>query len=75
MNKPTIKEGKIKCEICGKYFESLNSHLTAKHKLNSLDYRIMQGYSICEQLTSDRLIKVSRDNGLNLKAHLKLQQN
>lgn len=45
MNKqPTIKGEKIQCDICGKWYKQVGSHIWNTHKITAKEYRKKYGY-------------------------------
>jgi len=52
-NKPKIKDGKTRCEICKKWFINLSRHIPS-HGIKVDDYRGMFGYSFGTQLNADK---------------------
>lgn len=50
--KPTIIDGKYKCEICGGLYYNLGSHITKIHHIMTDDYRGIYGYRLTEQLST-----------------------
>jgi hypothetical protein len=52
MKKPIIKDGKIKCEVCGKWFKRLTKHI-GSHGMRTDDYRGKFGYSFGTSLDAE----------------------
>jgi hypothetical protein len=59
--------GKIKCQICGKYYNQVGSHIYWTHKMTAREYRLEYGFDLKRgQLTQElREIKAQHvfDNG------------
>lgn len=46
------KEGKPKCEICGKYFHRVNAHVRQKHFLSEREYKTTFGFDVKKGICS-----------------------
>lgn len=60
-------EDKLQCHICGKWFESLGSHIWHCHKMRSFDYKMEYGLCGGTALCSVRLSKLHSDIGLKIE--------
>lgn len=60
------EEGKPKCEICGKYFHRVLSHVRQKHEMNERDYKKDFGFDlskgICSKESKEKSRKAVYDN-------------
>ena len=54
-NKPIIKDGKVKCEICQKFFLKLSGHIK-KHGLSAIDYRVHCHYKLTQEINTIKTI-------------------
>jgi len=59
-------EGKPKCEICGKYFKRVISHVRQKHDMNEKEYKTTFGFDlhkgICSKDSSEKSRKAVYEN-------------
>ena len=52
-------EGKPKCEICGKHFDRVISHVRQKHNMSALDYKLKFGLDTSKGICSEKSRKLS----------------
>lgn len=57
--------GLPKCELCGKYFHRVLSHVRQKHAMNEREYKIMFGFDLVKGITSAESAAKSRHAVLN----------
>ena len=53
------KEGKAKCEICGKYFDRVSSHVRQKHNMSAYEYKKAYGLDTRKGICSEKSRKKS----------------
>jgi hypothetical protein len=53
-------EDKPKCEICGRYFDRVLSHVRMSHKMNERDYKTQFGFDVKKGICSERSAEKSR---------------
>ena len=53
------QEGKPKCEICGKHFDRLLSHVRQKHNMSALEYKKQFGLDVKKGICSEKSRKLS----------------
>lgn len=53
------EEGKIKCEICGKYFARVSSHVRQKHNMSAYEYKKAYGFDTTKGICSEKSRKKS----------------
>jgi hypothetical protein len=53
------QEGKPKCEICGKHFDRLLSHVRQKHNMSALEYKKTYGLDTRKGICSEKSRKLS----------------
>ena len=54
------EEGKPKCEICGKFFNRVLSHVRQKHFLNEIEYKKQFGFDLKKGICSKESSEKSR---------------
>ena len=54
------EEGKPKCEICGKFFNRVISHVRQKHFLNEREYKKQFGFELKKGICSKESSEKSR---------------
>lgn len=57
-------DGHIKCEICGKYFTRVVSHVRQKHDMNEREYKLTYGFDLTKGLVSPESKEKSRQAAL-----------
>jgi hypothetical protein len=68
-----FKPGKIQCQICGKYYRQVGTHIYHRHHITAREYRKEYGFDVKRGQLSKDLWKIKKDyvfeNGtiLNLK--------
>lgn len=58
-------EGKPKCELCGKCFDRVLSHVRQKHAMTEREYKVMFGFDLIKGITSLESKLKSRQAVLN----------
>ena len=53
--------GKIKCEICGKYYNQVGTHIVQIHKITAREYRKLYGFDISKGQLADWLKEIKRE--------------
>lgn len=48
--------GRVKCEICGLYFNSVCAHANKKHKVSAREYKLRFGLKLTKPVSSSNLI-------------------
>lgn len=54
------EDGKPKCEICGKYYHRVMSHVRQKHEMNERDYKVNFGFDLLKGICSKESKEKSR---------------
>ena len=44
--------GRIRCEECGQYFDSVGCHVTKAHSMSARDYKLKHGLKLSKPITS-----------------------
>ena len=57
--------GRVKCEICGKYFNSVCSHALKAHNISARDYKLRYGLKLSKPVSSSNLINKLSNAALN----------
>lgn len=60
------EQGKVRCNICGQYFDRVMNHARLAHGISNKQYRKKFGYSNSTNLTS---IQSSMKSGEKIKIH------
>lgn len=55
------KDGKPKCELCGRHFNRVISHVRQKHEMNEREYKQMFGFDLKKGICSKESAEKSRD--------------
>lgn len=58
-------DGLPKCELCGRYFNRVLSHVRQKHAMTEREYKIMFGFDLVKGITSAQSREKSRQAVLN----------
>lgn len=48
-------DGRLRCELCGRWWVSLSGHIVRSHEMTVREYQIMHGLPVSRGLVSDRL--------------------
>jgi hypothetical protein len=59
------EEGQPQCEICGKYFNRVISHVRQKHDMNEREYKIMFGFDLHKGICSKDSSEKTREKTLS----------
>ena len=57
--------GRIKCEICGEYFNSVCAHANKKHKISAREYKLRYGLKLTKPVSSSNLTDKLSNAALN----------
>ena len=68
-------EDQVQCHLCGKWFESVGSHLTMTHHMSSEDYKVRYGLTLGTALCSRQISNRNRQVGLSRVAHFNRVRN
>ena len=58
------EEGLVKCEICGKYFNRVSSHVRQKHGISAIKYKETYGFDKHKGICSKKSALLSRQKTL-----------
>ena len=58
------EEGNPKCEICGKFFKRVLSHVRQKHEINEKEYKTNYGFDLIKGICSKESSEKSRASAL-----------
>ena len=59
------QDGHPKCELCGKHFKRVLSHVRQKHEMNEKDYKRQFGFDLKKGICSKESSELSRERTLS----------